>query len=497
MKKVRSLSVVLIVAVLMFCFAACEQQPQHNPDDDVVEFSLVASDPDQLEELSRYANLSKLDLRGSTCYDAIMDYIAQHPEVEVSYDVALGSNLYDSKITELSIADAQPDFQLLLDHLKYLPNLCKLELTAFPLTVEQLDQFAAEYENIELIYSMMLSGTQVPFDVEQVDLSEMEPSELEQCIQVMTRLPNLNEILLMDADGESKLSMADVKTLMDALPHVAVQYSFELFGKTVTTADERVEFVRTEIGNEGLAQIRQALDILPNCTYLKLDRCGTGDKEMAKLREEYPNTKIVWRVFFAYFNCLTDIEMIHCTDALTKENTEVLKYCNDVLYLDIGHNTKLESLEFVSYMPKLKIAIVVDCAAETLEPFANCPDLEWLEIVNCHKISDLSPLANCTKLKGLNMSAVYKVKDLSPLFGLQEMERLYLGQNLFTDEQYEEACAALPNCWVTNTHESASNVSLNYAIGWRLDEDGSRAEWYKMIRKIFRYDENHYTRDEG
>jgi hypothetical protein len=76
------------------------------------------------------------------------------------------------------------------------------------------------------------------------------------------------------------------------------------------------------------------------------------------------------------------------------------------------------------------------------------------------------------------------------------MERLYLGHTSISNEQYQEAKKALPNCWVSNTHYSASNVSYNYAIGWRLDEDGERAEWYKEVRKIFRYDEDYYNHDD-
>ena len=47
----------------------------------------------------------------------------------------------------------------------------------------------------------------------------------------------------------------------------------------------------------------------------------------------------------------------------------------------------------------------------------------------------------------------------------------------------------MPNCWVRNWAKDVNGVSGNYAVGWRLDRDGTRADWYIEIRKIFKYDD--------
>lgn len=490
MKNSIRVLAVIIAVVLLVCFTGCEK---HDPNLDVLDYALVASSAEDLAALDVYANLQTLNLTGSTCYDAIEDYIAAHPQVSVTYDVLISGTSYSPDLTELALEDGSYQYEDLVANLKHLPKVTSLHLPTTGLTQEQIDSLTAGYPNVAISYTLQLNGQEIDPNVDTLDLSGMDAATLQEVLPTLARLTNVQTIELMDANGESKLTKTDVKALMDAVPGASVHYSFDLFGKTVSTTDERIEYVNVEIGNEGIPQIREALDILKNCTYFKMDRCDVDNQVMAQLREDYPNTKIVWRVFFSYFNCLTDVEMIHATDDLDDENVEVLKYCNDVLYLDIGHNTELANLSFVSYMPKLKIAIVVDCATPDVEDFGNCPDLEWLEIVNCRNIKDISPLANCTKLKGLNISGAFGIKDLTPLLGLQNMERLYLGRNTLPKGQYEAAKEALSNCWVTNTHSSASNVSLNYAIGWRLDEDGSRAEWYKQIREIFRYSDNFYN----
>lgn len=489
MKKI-SLMIVLLLALTVLLWG-CEEP--RDPNLDVVDFALAAEDAAALEELEVYVNLQTLDLRGSSCYDAIEDYIAAHPQVKVTYDVELAGVRHDPQIRELTLEPNGYTLEELLEGISHLPNLRELELPNTHFSREQLDQLKQRYPELAVGYTVDLLGAEVASDVSELDFSDLEPAQLDAWLPTLQMLPEVKQIQLMKEDDTSLYAIADVKKLMEAVPGARMLYSFELFGKTVSTTDERIEFVKVNIGNEGIPQIREALDILPDCAYFLMDTCGVDNEVMAQLRSDYPDTKIVWRVFWAFYHDLTDMEMVHCTCKLTDQNVEVLKYCNDVKYLDIGHNTELSNFDFVRYMPKLEIAIIVDSKIPSLEPFANCPNLQWLEIVNCSRITDLSPLENCTKLKGLNMSCAFGVEDISPLYGLQEMERLYLGWNTLPKGTYEEACEKLPNCWVSNTHKAASGVSYNYAIGWRLDENGQRAEWYQNIREIFRYSESFYN----
>ena len=46
---------------------------------------------ENIGELEDYSGLRELDLTGSTCYGAIEDYKARHPEVVVTYTVSFGS----------------------------------------------------------------------------------------------------------------------------------------------------------------------------------------------------------------------------------------------------------------------------------------------------------------------------------------------------------------------------------------------------------------------
>ena len=496
MKKISSVLISLLLIAALLTFAGCGKiAEKHDPNLDVLDYALVAADAAALQELDVYVNLQTLDLRGSDCYDAIESYIDSHPQVKVTYDVAVAGTRYSPNVELLTLEDGTYELEELLSVMKHLPRLAGLDLPKTNLTAAELDVIREAYPNLDISYTLELLGEEMtPLGLEGLYFSNLTPAEVdENLLEKLRLLPELRWIELMDTQGNSNFTPADVKNLMDVLPGVMMNYRFELFGQIVTTADERVEFKKVPIGNEGIPEIRAALDILPNCTYFLMDTCGVDNEVMAQLRDDYPNTKVVWRVFWnKKYHALTDVEMINANRVSTDE-VQVLKYCTDVKYLDVGHSSNLRSIEFTRYMPKLKICIIVDSGVESLEPLANCPDLEWLEIVFCRKITDLSPLTNCKKLRGVNMSTAYGIKDLTPLFELENMERLYLGKSSVKMDMYRKAVEEMPNCWVTRSNKIVSGISGNYAVGWRLDSGGTLSQWYLEIRDIFRYKENYYS----
>jgi len=496
MRKMMRMLIVLLVIILTVCGCgkAKEPVPTIDPNLEVLDYTLVAKDAAALQELDIYANLQTLDLRGSDCYDAIESYIASHPQVKVTYDVEIAGTRYASDVEHLTLEDGTYDPDDLADVLKHLPMLSVLELPKTSLNAQQQLRIADGYPNLQITYTLVLFDDEVSADLTELDLSGLSPEQLdENLLQKLQLLPNLTKIRLMDDQGTSSFAVADVKRLMDTVPGVAIDYTFQLYGQTISTADERLEFKELKILNEGIPEIRAALDILPNCTYLLVDNCGVDDEVMAQLRDDYPNVKVVWRVFWAYFNALTDVEMVRCPSRVNGTNIQVLKYCTEVKYLDLGHNSGLTSIDFARYMPELRVCILHGSNVSDITPLANCTKLEWLELVRCKRVTDISVLANCTNLKGLNTSMAYGITDLSPLYGLKNMERLYLGSTSITQEMYEEACEALPNCWVTNTCAYSGDVTGNYAIGWRLDAPNQKAEWYKWISEVFQYKINYYN----
>ena len=490
--RMKLFFLILPVIFLMGGCAATIPPDTSSPSEDsnshVTSYTALVYSAEDISALDIYPNLTELDLRGSTCYDDILAYVKAHPNVNVLYDVSIGTAAYPSNTEKLILADGSFSAENLIEMLPYLPMVNSISLPETTLPKETLTSLIEALPDVVIDYTVVFQEKIIPHNTQSIDLSFLSSDHLEEAVQLLGKLPLLTYAELMDSEGKSQLTMAEVRQLMDAAPDSVFNYSFTLYNQNISTADESVEFINNNIGNEGITQIRQMLDILPNCRYLLMDQCNISNEIMSQLRDDYPDTKVVWRIFYGPGeSILTDATVFRSIGDLYDSNVKNLKYLSDIVYLDAGHCYALSDLSFVSYMPNLKVAIFSDCKVEDLTPFSNCKKLEYLEIVNCNYLRTLEPLASCVSLKGVNMSCLYTVEELDPLYGLENLERLYFGRHDFPKEEIDEARAALPDCWITDHAESIAWVSFNYSVGWRLDDEHTFAEWYKEIKEVFGY----------
>lgn len=445
-----------------------------------------------ISQLEKYINLEEANLSGSTCYEAILAYMRAHPNVKVIFTIPMGGSSVKNTTVNLTLKQGEYEYDVLMERLKYVTSLKTLNLPATTLTSQQISGLRTKYTAIGLNYTMQVDGAVLNDTVRSVDLSAMEPGQISNIAAQLNSYPNIVWVELMDANGKSKLSIADVKKLQAACPKVIFHYSFTLFGKTISTTDDKVEFVKVSIGDSGEAKIREALDILSGCTYFKLDNCGLSNEVLAKIRDDYPKTKVVWRVFQTNANrsWLTDTEVLRAVYHVNDSNSHVFKYCTEVKYLDFGHNTSMTDLSFMAYMPNLEIAILSGSPIKDLSPLANCKKLVFLELAWCGNLKDISPLAQCESLRNLNLGHT-RVKDLSPLYGLN-MEMLSFvnsGNRVsFTEAHWQEIQENMPTCWITFNPLFDSDATP-YGTGWRYKSSGGFTAIYRKVRDVFNYDE--------
>ena len=439
---------------------------------------------EEMALLDFYPNLRTLDLSGSRCYDAILAYMAAHPEVRTTYSVELqgNSSSVEIKNTDDSVTlDDSSYIDSLVLFSAYLPNLQHIQLSEQAVDADRLSRLREVYPEAQINYEVSILGTQYASDTTELDLTALTPADIDTVIPALQKLYQLDTVSLSGEGSESGLTSADVSRLSAACPNVSFQYRFVLFGQEFSTADERIELVNADIGNEGVDQIRAILPSMSQLNYLLLDDCGVDDEVMAQLRDDYPDIKVVWRVHFGKYHCLTDTEMIWATGGTVNDTTSVpLKYCTDVKYLDMGHDL-MTRIDFVRYMPKLEVAIFAISWVADISPLADCPNLEYLEIFSS-EVTDISPLANCTHLQHLNISNLPAVRDISCLYNLTELKRLYCTMSYIPADQQAEIRELLPDCefefgWV-DPAEGA----------WRFTADGERNERYKLLCEQFGYD---------
>ena len=178
---------------------------------------------------------------------------------------------------------------------------------------------------------------------------------------------------------------------------------------------------------------------------------------------------------------------------LTKENTQSLKYCTKVKYLDLGHNLDLDDISFVSYMPDLEVLIAALNFVEDFSPVEDCPKLEYVEAFTS-RLHDLTPFANLQNLRHLNIGYNFAVTDISPLYGLKNLERLWIGEHdPVPPEQIAKFRELHPNCIVNDTTPDPTEEYWRFAE--HGDEMGNQRydPRYELLREQMGYSEEAYA----
>lgn len=436
--------------------------------------------------LNYFPNLKTLDATGCQEYALLESFRESKPDCQVIYQVDLGGSSFDWQSQSLELQPQDYGFDTLMTNLAYLPNLESLTLHTPELSLDQVEQLKAAYETVAVQCTVELLGKEYDTQTTELDLSDLTPDAVEAVAEKLGMLENLTNVELMDENGESQLSKENVLLLMQTAPDVVFNYTFEYCGLTLSTSDEEVEIKNQNIGDEGEEELRSVLDLLTNCKRIVLDNCKLSNEVLSQLRDDYRDrTKVVWRVWFGGGSTLTDAEVIRCTYDLVDDNCEDLIYCEDVRFMDIGHNEYLDGVPFVAGMPNLEYIIVSGAPIKDLTPFENCKKLKFLEIAFCEYIEDLSPLAGCESLEMLNISNTH-VTDLSPLDDLPLTHlcaRLNpAGGSRVPKEEQERFIEQHPDCWASFTG------SQPYGVGWRYDEDEiTPLPQYALIQEAFQY----------
>lgn len=365
------------------------------------------------------------------------------------------------------------------------PDLVRLDLTGSTCYPEMLEYVLA-HPDVKVIYNVEILGKEYSRDTVSVNLSKLTSADVKETAQLLRHLPNLRYVDVMKEDGTCNLTYEEVQVLQKAIPNVSINYLFELFGQQISLGATKLEFVNTMIGDEGLSEIRDAIQKMPKLKTVRLDNCGTTSEAMAKLRDEYKSLNIHWRVWFGKYTCMTDETMLRLTNGLKNEHVGELIYCTEAVYVDLGHNEYLSDISFFEYMPKVKVLILSGTAVNDVTALKGLKELEWLELVFCDYLKDITPLAGCTGLKYLNIS-ITRVSQLDALKDIPLERMVALQMSQLAQSEREEFAEAHPDAlrvwWGTQP----------YGYGWRYSDQGyTFYKYYADMREIFDYDDKYF-----
>ena len=169
---------VLLAVLVLLCGCGKQTAPETTASttEPVTSVETVVTE-DTIQNLEAYSVLERADLRGSSCYAAILEYQRSHPQVEVLYDVAFGSTRVDGKAAALELYAKDADFETLKENLTYLPALESLTLRETSLTQEEILELRSVYPELKLTYTVDLLGQEFPWDTETLDLSSLQEAD--------------------------------------------------------------------------------------------------------------------------------------------------------------------------------------------------------------------------------------------------------------------------------------------------------------------------------
>ena len=412
---------------------------------------------------------------------------------------------------EVVIDQGQPEMDLSdksLDELRQslpeLTNLQKASVDADTLGTEALRELQALRPDVSFLFHVTLNGKSCDENTEQIDLAGADRKTMEESFAWAALLPNLKTLELGTGDAAaSTIPWEALARLRADRPELQVNYDFTLYGQEFSLDSEEMNLTHIPIDDQG-ALVKAITACMPNLRYLDMDSCGVDDEHMAEIRDALPQADVVWRIWFgvvghgtAGYSVRTDVERILASNPgiggeLTPENTESLKYCTKVKYLDVGHNSYMRSIEFVRYMPDLEAVVLAMGNWFDASPLENCTKLRYAELqTTC--LSDLRPLTKLKNLEDLNLCYCFALHDISPLYELPQLKRLYLGKlTPIPTEQVAKMQEIAPDCEIDVTTVNPTDGHWRYT---GHDDYGVNyvAPAYQWLRDVMRYDEAPYS----
>lgn len=337
-----------------------------------------------------------------------------------------------------------------------LPGLERVDLTGTAVAADDVARLNSRYPEIRFDFDVDVFGALVSSAAESLDLSNKERIDLEALQGILPMLPSLSSV---DLSG-SPVGFDEMDALSAAFPKIRFLFSFEAFSQPVTTQTTRLELNGSPLSSaEELAAV---LRYLPDLEYADLCGCGLSNEQMEQLMAQFPSIDFVWTITVGAWEMRTDITAFSKGNRkifpngmgrfLEDGNTNLydkdivpLKYCKDLVFLDLGHGNRISDLSPLANLTNLRALIVSMNKVEDLSPLAQLKELECLEIYQ-NPIKDLSVIAELPKLKYLNCSSTL-IDDVSVLLGMQRLEMLWFIHNRYVSaEQRQQLKDALPDC---------------------------------------------------
>ena len=280
-----------------------------------------------------------------------------------------------------------------------------------------------------------------------------------------------------DDDGTDDATDEDAADEEEAVEEEAEEEEEEPYvfegedGNTVLLGERRIPLMAVKLNLSGMNlnpyNIDELFSRMPNLKYVEMIGCGLSNDAYAQLQDNHPGIRMIWEIRYATRVLRTDavgwstFRGMHGPMDLpmTDADTKYLKYCRDLICVDLGHNY-IRDISFVQYMPNLQIFIAVDNGGLwDLSVLKYCPKLRYIEIF-VNRVSDLSVFRYLHQLEDVNIS-YNPIRSNEYLKDLPHLQKLWLEATAIPGDQVQELRELYPGVPIVNVGSGSVDQ------GWR------------------------------
>lgn len=439
-------------------------------DQDTEKITLTSLTGEEILLLDYLPALSSVDAWKCDDYAALAQLQRRRPDCKVFYSVFIGGREYDCDVTGLDIENV--DYQELEQYLTYLPNVQQIRLTGSLPQVSQLETLQSGYPEVELTWQLEAFDQTLDKEITELDLRDSFVFSVEELEDQLGYFPQLQKV---DVTG-CGLPQAELADLAKRHPHIYFRHERTVGAITVSTDARELDLSNYPF--ESVAEVESVLHCFPNLEKVVMCECGIPYEDMAALNSRYEQIRFVWSVDLAGMLFRTDAVYfapnkygLKCTD----ENIADLRYCVDMVCVDIGHMEYVTGCEWAANMPKLKYLIMADSGVRDIAPLEGLTELVFLELFQS-RVRDYTPLVTCTALEDLNLCYTYG--DPTPLAEMTWLKRLWwsgcpwkgrqLLKDALTQTQFEiTTVSSTGNGWREGQHyyDMRDFIGMGYMTG--------------------------------
>ena len=436
-----------------------------------------------VKNFSYFTALKRIDATAASCYPEILALReALDENIELEWAVVIGGESVPCATKELKVPESTTAEEL-AEKLAYLPETRRVDLTKVQYDKFELRELRGRYPKLNFLFKVTIAGQSIRSNTENINIPENGAFDLKELLEHSDDFEELKIINL----GKRQLSLDDAIAIREAYGDVELICNLTVCGKVCSANVKELNLSGRQITD--FDELDKAIRAMSRLEKVLLCDCGLDNETLAALRDKYAGqTQIVWRVYLNGVPCRTDADNFcmsrysNSWGALPYERAEPIKYCTDMVTLDIGHAVEMNRIDFVENMPHLRFFIFCGAGYVTsLEPLRGCTELYYVEMFFTG-VHDLEPIQHLPNLKHLNISHL-RLDDYTQLFEMKQLERLWWVDSGLTEAQQQELRDALPNTEI---------------CFWAWDNDAVGGNWrgdasYREMRDNLGMNYNNYN----